>query len=73
VKKVDTATIFVLPRRELAGLPCFDVRFDTQELPGGVYVVGCGYEFGLRSEYDLPHECPHCGEKISWKGIKEGE
>jgi len=37
---VDTATIFVYPKRELAGLPCFDVRFDTEELPGGVYVVG---------------------------------
>jgi len=37
---MDTATVFVYPKRELAGLPCFDVRFDTQELPGGVYVVG---------------------------------
>jgi len=37
---MTTATIFVYPERQQEGLPCFDVRFDTQRLPFEVFVVG---------------------------------
>lgn len=36
----NTAVILCIEEKELAGRPCFDVRFDTQKVPQGAYVVG---------------------------------